>query len=56
MRKEFLAAAVPLQPSVFVLFIMKNVKRKMNLKLYVAGHDKGIVSLMGNITWFLLVP
>lgn len=55
-RKEILAAALPLQPSVFVLFIMKNVKRKMNLKLCVAGHVKGIVDLMGNVTWFLLVP
>lgn len=55
-RKEILAAALPLQPSVFVLFVMKNVKRKMNLKLRVAGHVKGIVGLMGNVTWFLLVP
>lgn len=55
-RKEILAAALPLQPSVFVLFVMKNVKRKMNLKLRVAGHIKGIVGLMGNGTWFLLVP
>lgn len=54
-RRELLAAVVPLKPSGFVSFIMKNVKRKINLKLDVAGHNKGIVSLMANVTCLFLV-
>lgn len=55
-RRELLAAVVPLKPSGFVSFTMKNVKRKMNLKLDVAGHNKGIVSLMANVTCLFLLP
>lgn len=56
MRREFLATAAPLKPSGFVFFIMKNVKRKTSLKLDVAGHNKGIWSLMANVTCLFLVP
>jgi len=35
---------------------MKNVKRKMHVKQDGAGHNEGIVSLVGNFTCLLFVP